>query len=61
MHEVPQGYPKHHWSAVGHLGEAADEAVKEFPELAAEIRKHRVKYTADPSYSVGSVLRLGRD
>jgi hypothetical protein len=52
MQEVHQGYPKHHWIAVGHLGEAADEAVKEFPELAAEIRKHRVKYMADPKYSV---------
>jgi len=52
MQEVPQGYPKHHWIAVGHLGEAADEAVKEFPKLAAEIRKHRIKYMADPTYSV---------
>jgi len=52
MQEVHQGYPKHHWIAVGHLGEAADEALKEFPKLAAEIRKHRIKYMADPHYSV---------
>jgi len=52
MQEVHQGYPKHHWIAVGHLGEAADEAVKEFPKLAEEIRKHRIKYMADPNYSV---------
>lgn len=52
MQEVHQGYPRHHWIAVGHLGEAADEAIKEFPKLAAEIREHRIKYMADPTYDV---------
>lgn len=52
MSEALQGYPRHRWLAVGHLGEAADEAVQVYPELAAMIREHRLKYMADPNYSV---------
>jgi len=52
MGEAVQGYPEHRWLAIGHMGEAADECCKDFPKLAAEIRKHRTRYMADPSYSV---------
>jgi 2'-5' RNA ligase len=57
MQEVPQGYPAYRWVAIGHMGEAADECVKEYPKLADEIRKHRLKYMADPYYSV-PILKL---
>jgi len=50
MSEALQGYPRHRWLAIGHLGEAADEAVQVHPALAAAIREHRLKYMADPTY-----------
>jgi hypothetical protein len=50
--EAQQGYPTHRWIAIGHLGEASDESVRDYPELAAEIREHRVGYMADPDYDV---------
>lgn len=52
MQEVHQGYPQHRWIAIGHMGEAADEALKEHPKLADEIRKHRLKYMANGDYQV---------
>lgn len=52
MQEALQGYPEHRWAAIGHLGEASDEAIKEYPNLAHEIREHRLKYMDDPGYSV---------
>ena len=52
MQEVHQGYPQHRWIAIGHMGEAADEALKDHPKLADEIRKHRLKYMASADYEV---------
>jgi len=52
MHEVKQGYPLHRWIAVGHMGEAADEALKKYPKLANEIREQRLKYMANAKYDV---------
>lgn len=52
MQEVRQGYPQHRWIAVGHLGEAADEALKAYPKLSAEIRKHRLGYMKSADYEV---------
>jgi hypothetical protein len=52
MSEVPQGYPDHQWIAVGHMGEAADESIKDYPALAKEIRKHRIAYMANAAYVV---------
>ena len=52
MQEVHQGYPAHRWIAIGHMGEAADEALKEHPKFADEIRKHRIKYMGDADYDV---------
>lgn len=40
------------WKAVGHLGEAADEIVMEYPEFAAEIREERLSVMADSSYEI---------
>lgn len=52
MSEARQGYPDHAWLAIGHMAEAADEALKECPELAREIRAERLKYMSDHSYDV---------
>ena len=52
MQEVHQGYPQHRWIAIGHMGEAADEALKKYPKLADEIRKHRLKYMVNVDYEV---------
>ena len=52
MSESLQGYPNHRWIAIGHLGEAADEAVMDYPKLASEIRQHRLEYMKDTSYNV---------
>jgi len=57
MGEAKQGYPEHRWLAVGHLAEAGDECCEDFPDLAKEIRTHRVRYMADESYQV-PVLKL---
>ena len=52
MGEARQGYPANRWRAIGHLGEAGDECCQDYPQLANEIRKHRIKYMADPDYVV---------
>lgn len=44
MLEVPQGYPIHGWIAVGHMGEASDEMIDEYPALAERIREERLAY-----------------
>ena len=40
--EVPQKYPEHIHLAAGHLGEAADECITQYPELARKIRTVRL-------------------
>lgn len=50
--EAKQGYPGHRWIVIGHMGEAADECVQEYPKLAAEIRKHRLAYMRDKDYVI---------
>lgn len=52
MEEAAQGYPEHRWLAVGHLAEASAESVVDYPELAAEIRKHRLAYMEDKNYKI---------
>ena len=52
MSEARQDYPAHRWLAVGHMAEAAEECCSGFPKLAAEIRKHRVRYMEDLDYVV---------
>jgi hypothetical protein len=44
MSEAAQGYPLHAWLAMGHMAEAADELVAEYPEMANVIREHRKIY-----------------
>jgi len=42
--EVVQGYDDHRFLVIGHLGEAADELVAKYPQVALKIRGHRINY-----------------
>lgn len=44
MDEAELGYPEHAWLAVGHLAEAESELLANYPELAHEVRRHRLEY-----------------
>lgn len=44
MEELTGDYPTHKWWAVGHMAEAADELMKEFPTLAHCVRTARLDY-----------------
>ena len=38
------GYPVHAWYAMGHMAEASDELIADYPETANEIREIRKLY-----------------
>jgi hypothetical protein len=40
--EAKKGYPFHIWLAIGHLAEAEDECLADFPELSEKIRPIRL-------------------
>jgi hypothetical protein len=44
MQEAINGYPLHKWLAVGQMCAAEGEIMPNHPEMAEEIRKHRVEY-----------------
>lgn len=46
------GYLEHRLLVIGHLAEASEEAVKEYPELAKLIRQHRTQYQKDALYEI---------
>ena len=50
--ESQQGYPDHILLTIGHLAEASEEAFGVSPELAAEIRQHRLMVMEDNEYQV---------
>ena len=52
VHESKQGYPIHKWYAVGHLAEASDELLAEYPDAAAAVRSERLKYMKDENYRI---------
>lgn len=41
-------YPQHFWLAIGHMAEAEDEAMDQFPEFAMSIRTARQDLISDP-------------
>jgi len=41
--ESRQGYAHHIWMVLGHMAQAADELLETRPEMANEIRSHRIK------------------
>lgn len=54
--EERQGYTDHAFLVIGHLAEASEECLSEYPDLALRIREHRIAYTEgflkDEYYSV---------
>lgn len=44
MLEARKGYIAHAWLAVGHMAEAEDETLDEYPEITEKIRDERLKY-----------------
>ncbi len=48
LEEAGNGYPAHRWLAAGELNEAANEVMRDFPDVAQEIREYRHLVTKDP-------------
>lgn len=48
--EAQKGYPNFHWFCIGHLAEAEDEIVQEYPGLADKIRTERKVLEGNPRY-----------
>lgn len=51
LSEAHQGYPTHLFYALGHMAEAADELVKEYPVYAEMVRAERKMLEVDFDYS----------
>lgn len=49
LKETKTGYPAFRWFVIGHLAEAEAETVREYPELANEIREQRIAWNEDES------------
>ena len=58
--EYKTGYPSFHWFVIGHLAEAEEETVRDYPDLANEIREYRVAWTDDHDLVVPYEELLGR-
>lgn len=56
--EAAQGYPEHKWLALGHLAEAGDELIRDFPILAQRMRDERKKLEGAPVGTPFDVLAL---
>ena len=50
--ETNNGYQEHYWFAMGHLAEAEDELVKDFPDQTALVRAERLKLQEDRNHEV---------
>jgi len=50
--EAQQGYPTHRWWALGHLAEASDELIADYPEKANELREYRKQYEDDEDVQI---------
>ena len=48
--EFHQGYPDHFWFVLGHLAEASDELVRDYPGIANRIRFERKRLEQDRAY-----------
>jgi hypothetical protein len=72
--EKAKGYPEHYWFAMGHLAEAEEELVKDFPEKTALVRAERLNLQKNRDYEmpfadlinaicnvVGKISHLGAD
>ena len=45
------------WLAVGHLAEASEESIKDYPELANKIREYRLKVMADEEVDLKELMK----
>ena len=52
MKESLLGYPIHALLCLGHLSQAEDELLAEYPEIANMIRAERIKYQTGLSYNI---------
>ena len=50
--EKDKGYPEHYWFAMGHLAEAEDELVRDFPEETRLVRAERLKLQKNRDYGM---------
>ena len=47
------GYPsRYYWMCMGQMSEAEDEAIRDYPDLAKEIRNERKLLEDDPAYEI---------
>ena len=53
LSEAEMGYPHHRAFALGHLAEASDELVKEYPQQANKIRERRIYLEKNPKENNG--------
>jgi hypothetical protein len=60
MTEVQMGYPLHRFLVWGHLAEAEAESLAIYPDLAAEIRMHRLMYEENVEYKI-PIMNLLQD
>lgn len=59
MSESAKGYPYHKWLAVGHLAEAEDESIDEYPDLTKKIRTLRLAIMEQEGvFKAGSIYEL---
>lgn len=52
LHESKQGYPEHFWLCMGHMAEAGDELLRDYPELANQVRNERKLLEEDSDYQI---------
>ena len=57
LQESKQGLPAHRWLAIGELNEASNEMLRDYPEIAEEIKNVRVELTSD-STKIPLVMNL---
>lgn len=57
--EYKTGYPSFRWFVIGHLAEAEEETVRDYPEFANEIREHRVAWAEDQDVVIPYEVLLG--
>jgi hypothetical protein len=57
INESLMGYPEHKWLAIGHLAEASEECLGEFPRVAQSIRVDRLSLMSDVTPDLMKYLR----
>lgn len=50
--ESKLGYPEFFWLCIGHMSEAEDELIRDYPELSHQVRNERKLLEEDPDYQI---------